>query len=157
MSPRQRRRRGAQESLLSVVLAFESVVVFLGGLVAYGLKALPEGVADWWGIVAGGALGVIMLITSGLLRHRWAVYVGAVLQVVVALGAIVLPALLIAAAVFGALYVYATIKGGALDERTASLAALTAPHESWPSTTMSGQSSTATPNSRDPSTLGSMT
>src|SRR6478735_6984774 len=41
--------------------------------------------------------------------------------------------------------------------RTASSAALTAPHESWPSTTMSGQSSTPTPNSSEPSTLGSRT
>ncbi|MFS0867575.1 DUF4233 domain-containing protein [Microbacterium sp. 179-B 1A2 NHS] len=123
MSSRVRRRRGAQESLLSVVLASESIVVFLGGLVAYGLKALPAGIDDWWGIVAGGALAVVMLATSGLLRHRWAVYLGAVLQVVLALGAFFVPALLIAAAVFGALYVYATIKGGALDERNASLAA----------------------------------
>src|SRR6187200_446944 len=41
--------------------------------------------------------------------------------------------------------------------RTATSAALTAPHESWPSTTMSGQSRTPTPNSSEPSTLGSMT
>ena len=51
--PRRPRRRGAAESLGSIVLAFESIVVFLGGLVAYGLKTLPAGVEQWWGIVAG--------------------------------------------------------------------------------------------------------
>jgi len=35
-----RRRRGAAESLASIVLAFESVIAFLGGLVIYGLKVL---------------------------------------------------------------------------------------------------------------------
>jgi len=60
---------------------------------------------------------------AGLVRHRWAVVAGAVLQGVIALGAFLVPALLIAAVVFGAMYVYATIKGGALDERNAALAA----------------------------------
>ena len=48
-----RRPRGAAESLGSIVLAFESIVVFLGGLAIYGLKALPEPIAQWWGIVGG--------------------------------------------------------------------------------------------------------
>ena len=50
---RQRRARGAAESLATIVLGFESIVVFLGGLAIYGLKALPEPIAHWWGIVAG--------------------------------------------------------------------------------------------------------
>jgi hypothetical protein len=37
VSPRERRRRGAAESLGAIVLGFESLVVFLGGLVVYGL------------------------------------------------------------------------------------------------------------------------
>ncbi len=40
---------------------------------------------------------------------------------------------------------------------TASTAALTAPHESWPRTTMSGIPRTPTPNSIEPSTLESTT
>ncbi len=48
---RVRRPRGAQESLGSVVLGFESIIVFLGGLVVYGLRALPGGIEPWWGIV----------------------------------------------------------------------------------------------------------
>lgn len=118
-----RRHRGAQESLLAVVLISESLVVFLGGLVVFGLRVLPDGIDDWWAIVAGAVLAVVTVGLAGLVRHRWAVVAGAVLQGVIALGAFLVPALLIAAAVFGAMYVYATIKGGALDERNAALAA----------------------------------
>jgi hypothetical protein len=123
VSPRVRRHRGAQESLLSVVLISESLVVFLGGLVVFGLRVLPEGIADWWAIVAGSVLAVVTVALAGLVRHRWAVVAGAVLQGIIALAAFLVPALLVAAVVFGAMYVYATIKGGALDERNATLAA----------------------------------
>ena len=120
---RPRRRRGAVESLGSIVLVFESVLVFLGGLVVYGLKATPSGVEPWWGIVAGGVLALLMLVTAGLLRYRWAVYVGWALQVVLLLGALLLPALAIIALIFGGMWAYATIKGASLDARNARRAA----------------------------------
>jgi hypothetical protein len=120
---RARRQRGARESLLSVILGFESIVAFLAGLSVYGLRALPAGIEPWWGIVGGVVLGILMIVLSGVTRYRWAVVAGGALQVLIAVGAFLVPALLIAAVVFGALYVYGTIKGGALDERNASLAA----------------------------------
>lgn len=120
---RPRRPRGAAESLASIVLAAEALVVFLGGLVAYGLGALPESVPGWWGIVAGSVLALLMIATGGVVRYRWGIALGWVWQIVIALGAIVLPALLLVALVFGAMYGYGTIKGGALDKRNAQLAA----------------------------------
>ena len=122
-APRQRRARGAQESLASIVLGSESIVVFLGGLVVYGLHALPEPIAQWWGVVAGAVLALLMLLTAGVVRYRWGIWLGWALQVVVALGAFLVPALGLVALVFGAMYGYATIKGGALDRRNAQLAA----------------------------------
>ncbi len=118
-APRPRRPRGAAESLGAVVLGFESLIAFLGGLVIYGLRALPEGIAPWWGIVAGTVVAVLMIVTAGLLRHRWAFALGWLLQVVVALGAILVPALLLVALVFGGMWAYATIKGASLDARNA--------------------------------------
>ncbi|MFG6476570.1 DUF4233 domain-containing protein [Microbacterium sp. P06] len=120
--PRVRRRRGAAESLGSVVLGFESIVVFLGGLVVYGLRVLPEGVEPWWGIVGGTVLAVLMMATAGLLRHRWAIAAGWGLQVVLALGGILVPALLLVALIFGGMWAYANIKGASLDRRNAALA-----------------------------------
>jgi hypothetical protein len=123
VSPRERRPRGAAESLGAVVLGFESVVVFLAGLVVYGLKATPPGIEPWWGVVAGSVLAVLMIATAGLLRHRWAIVLGWVLQIVLALGGVRVGALLVVALIFGGMYGYATIKGAALDRRNAQRAA----------------------------------
>lgn len=128
--PRPRRARGAAESLASIVLAFESVIVFLGGLVLYGLKALPAGIEPWWGIVAGSVMAVLMILTGRFVRYRWGIALGWALQVVVLLGAFLEPALAIVAVIFGGMYAYATIKGAALDRRNAQRAAAAAPDES---------------------------
>ncbi|TQM28153.1 uncharacterized protein DUF4233 [Microbacterium kyungheense] len=120
---RVRRARGAEESLATIVLGFESIVAFLGGLVVYGLKAFPDGIEPWWGIVAGVVVAVLMIATTRVTRYRWGIIVGWALQVVVLLGAFLVPAFAIVAVIFGVMYGYATIKGAALDRRNARLAA----------------------------------
>ncbi len=122
-----RRRRGAAESLGSIVLGFESIVVFLAGLVVYGLGALPASIPPWWGIVAGAVLGLLMIFTAGLLRHRGAFWVGWALQLVLGLGALLVPAILLVFLIFGGLWAYATIKGAQLDARNARYVAETDP------------------------------
>jgi len=122
-APRPRRPRGAAESLGSIVLAFESVIVFLGGLAVYGLQALPEPIPQWWGIVAGAVVAALMLLTGRMLRHRWGIVLGWVLQGVVALGGFLVPALFLVAIIFGGMWAYATIKGASLDARNARPAA----------------------------------
>ena len=122
-APRPRRARGAAESLGSIVLAFESIIVFLGGLAIFGLKALPESIPPWWGIVAGSVLAVVMVLTARVLRYRWGIVLGWVLQVIVALGGFLVPGLFLVAIIFGGMWAYATIKGASLDARNARLAA----------------------------------
>jgi len=119
-APRPRRRRGLVENLGSIVLGFESVVIFLGGLVVYGLNALPEGIPSWWGIVGGSIMAVAMILTAGMLRYPWAIAVGWVLQLLVALGAVLVPALLLVALIFGGMWAYATIGGARIEARTAA-------------------------------------
>ncbi|MFB8386604.1 DUF4233 domain-containing protein [Microbacterium sp. NPDC055910] len=122
-TPQPRRRRGAAESLASIVLAFESVIAFLGGLVIFGLDTLPDGIERWWGVVAGTTLAVLMILTGRLVRYRWGIAIGWLLQLVVALGALLEPVLIIVALIFGGMYGYATIKGAALDRRNAAIEA----------------------------------
>lgn len=119
VSARVRRARGAEESLAAIVLGFESLIVFLGGLVIYGLDQLPPGIPAWWGIVAGVAMAAAMIATTAVLRHRWGIALGWLWQLLVALGGFLVPALAVVALIFGAMYAYATIKGGALDRRNA--------------------------------------
>lgn len=121
--PRPRRQRSLVENLGAIVLGFESVVVFLGGLVAFGLNALPAGIPSWWGIVAGSVLAVVMVLTAGVLRHRWGIALGWALQALVALSALVVPAMLLIALIFGGLWAYATIGGARVQARVAAAAA----------------------------------
>jgi len=119
-TPRPRRYRPLPEKLGQVVLVFEAIVVFLGGLSIHGLRALPEGVPSWWGIVAGSIVALAMFVTSGLLRWRWGFGVGWALQVVVALGALIVPAILLIALIFGGMWAYATIGGERIERRVAA-------------------------------------
>lgn len=125
-TPRVRRARGAQESLAQIVLTFEAVVVFLAGLVVYGLKALPDGIEPWWGIVGGAVLALLMMIATGFMRWRWGIIVGWAMQVVLALAGILEPTILLVAIIFGGIWAYATIKGASLDRRNARLGNLDA-------------------------------
>lgn len=124
--PRVRRQRGAQESLAQVVLGFETIVVFLAWLVIYGLKSTPDGVEPWWAIVVGSVFAVVMVAASGVVRWRWGIALGWVLQVLLAASAILEPAILLVAFIFGGMWAYATIKGASLDRRNARLAAASA-------------------------------
>ena len=122
-APRPRRTRGALESLGAVVLGFESIIVFLGGLVVFGLKVLPFDIAPWWGIVGGVVMAVGMIAVAGLLPRRGAVRAGWGLQVLLLLGGLLVPALSVVALIFGGMWAYATIKGAALDRQNARRAA----------------------------------
>lgn len=119
MSARVRRSRTAQESLASIVLGFESVIVFLAGLALHGLDAMPGGAPSWWGIVAGVVMALLLIATSAVVRYRWGIALGWAWQVVVALGGFLQPSVAVVALIFGGMYAYATIKGAALDRDNA--------------------------------------
>lgn len=100
--------------LAAVVLGFESLIAFLGGLALYGLKALPAGIEPWWGIVAGAVLMVLMLVAAGLARFRAGIVMGWVLQFVVLAGAFLNLAFIVVFLVFGGMYAYAMITSARL-------------------------------------------
>ncbi|WP_261164046.1 DUF4233 domain-containing protein [Microbacterium sp. Marseille-Q6965] len=117
---RTRRYRTLPEKLGQVVLVFEAIVVFLGGLTVHGLKAVPEGMPSWWGIVAGSVVAVLLFVASGLLRWNAGFAIGWALQVVVALGALLVPAILLIALIFGGMWAYATIGGARIERRVSA-------------------------------------
>lgn len=105
------------QKLAPIVLGFEAVVVLLAGLTIFGLRALPEGIAPWWGIAGGVVVAVAMIATAGAITRPWAITFGWVLQAVVALSALLVPAIAIVALIFGGMWAYATIGGARLDAR----------------------------------------
>ena|GEM_PF-3513927 len=108
---RRARQRSLVESLGAIVLIFESVVMFLGALAIFGLKALPPEQA-----LGGGAILVLALfVTAGVLRWYWGIVVGSVLQVVVLLTGVFVPAMWFVGGVFAILWSYAIYTGLRLD------------------------------------------
>ncbi len=112
---RTRRRRGAAESLLSIVLALEAVLVFFIVLVVFGLRVLSPAVA----FGGGAALVVLLVLDSRLVRWPAGAWLGWVLQAaLVALG-ILLPLMYFVGALFLAIWIYCFVTGRRLDRRTA--------------------------------------
>ncbi|MFB4350937.1 DUF4233 domain-containing protein [Microbacterium sp. CR_7] len=105
------------QKLAPIVLGFESIVVFLAGLTVFGLKALPPGIPQWWGIVGGGVVGLACIALAGLITKPWAITAGWVIQALIALSAILVPAILLVVLIFGGMWAYATIMGARLDAR----------------------------------------
>jgi len=103
------------ESLGAIVLGFELVVVFLGSLVAFGLKALPAPVA----LIGGGVLCLLMIVAAGVLRYRWGVVLGWVVQGSIVATGILLPIMFLVGGIFAAIWVYCMITGARIDKRNA--------------------------------------
>lgn len=125
-----RAQRTLVQKLAPIVLGFEAIVVFLGGLTIFGLRVLPDGIADWWAIVAGAVLALACIVIAGVITKPWAIPAGWGVQVIVALSAILVPAMLMVVLVFGGMWGYATIMGAKLDARRPTAAEIDSSTES---------------------------
>jgi len=110
-APRVRRTRSTTESLLSIVLGLEAVLMFFVTLTAFGLKAVPPVTA----FAGGGGLLVALVLVAGLLRYRWGVWLGWLLQAALVATGILLPVMYFIAAGFVAIWVYCFVKGRQID------------------------------------------
>jgi hypothetical protein len=112
----RRRSRSVRESLASIVLAFEIIVVFLASLVAFGLNAQPAAVA----LIGGGAICLALIITLALLRYDWAFVLGSVLQGVIVATGIFVPVMWVIGLAFAGMWIYCMIAGGRIDRQKAA-------------------------------------
>jgi hypothetical protein len=129
-SPRRaRRERSVTESLASIVLGFELIVVMLGALAIFGTHALPAGPA----LLGGAVLIVLMIITIPLLRWRVGYWLGWLVQLVVVASGFLVGMLFIVGAIFTAIWVYAMVMGTRLDRAKALRAAQQSSETSSPS------------------------
>lgn len=112
---RPRRSRTVTESLLSIVLIIEAVVLFFAGLVAFGLKVLEPVLPAWAALPAAAGLIVVLLVAAQLLRFRWGVWLGWVLQAAfIALG-ILMPMMYVIGAGFALLWIWCFTRGRRID------------------------------------------
>jgi len=126
-----RRRRSLTESLLTIVLGLEAVLVFFVTLTVYGLHALPPVEA----FVGGAVLVVVLALTTRIVRYPWGVWVGWVLQALLLATGILLPALYIAAGFFVAMWIFCFLRARQIDHANASHPASDIPNEPAPNHT----------------------
>lgn len=111
--PAARRMRTATESLLSIVLGLEAALLFFVTVTAFGLKVVPAAVA----FGGGGALFAIFLLAAWLMRFRWGVWLGWLLQVVLIAIGFLMPLMFFIGAGFAAIWVYCFVTARRLDAR----------------------------------------
>lgn len=117
-------RRGAprstQQSLASVVLGFELIIVFLGGLTIFGLYALEP---RELGIVIGLVLAALIMLALALMRTRVGISLGWIAQIGMLSTGFVLPGLFVAGGLFFGLWIYCMVVGKRIDAERANRAA----------------------------------
>ncbi|WP_227497279.1 DUF4233 domain-containing protein [Planctomonas psychrotolerans] len=113
---RARPPRSTKQTLGSIVIGFEFIVVFLAALVAFGLEVVPATVA----LGGGGALLALMLVTMYLLRYPVGFVLGWTVQLLVFASGLVLPAIFVVGAFFAALWAYCMIAGARIDREKAA-------------------------------------
>jgi Protein of unknown function (DUF4233) len=134
--------------LLGVVIGTQGLAVFFGALVARSLAAVDGSHTSSSFLLIGSLLAVLCILDAGLLRRRWGISVGWVLQIATLACAFIVPVMLLVGLLFGALWLTALVQGRKMDEHTSVVdaqwhadRAKSAPQTSGPQT--SGPSTSA--------------
>jgi len=99
----------------AVVLAGQSVAVFLGALVARALGAAAGNRSATTYLLVGSALAGLCLLTAGLMRRPYGVTLGWLIQVATFLCAFVVPLMAVVGLIFTALWVGCLWQGQRID------------------------------------------
>ena len=111
------RNRSTKATLGSLVMVFQSVVVFFATLVGFGLKVYPDPAVIW---AVGLGLSVLLMIFPAVLGKPGTYLLGWILQgVVVSLG-IWVPLMYLLGAIFLAMWAWGMIAGGTIDKARAA-------------------------------------
>lgn len=117
------RETSTQRTLGSMLLAFESFVVFFATLVAFGLK-LADPIGVW---AVGLSLTLVTIATPALLGKSWSYSWGWVLQLLILLTGIFLPLMWIVGGIFVCLWAWAMIAGSTIDKARRAYIAMQPP------------------------------
>ena len=111
------RNKSTKRTLGSMLMAFESFVVFFATLVAFGLK-VADGPTVW---IIGLALSFCLILTPAILGKKGSYAFGWSLQIIVVLLGIWVPLMYALGAIFLALWAWAMVAGGTIDKARAAL------------------------------------
>ena len=111
------RNRSTKATLGSLVMVFQSVVVFFATLVGFGLQVHPDP-AVIWGVGLG--LSVILMIFPAVLGKPGTYFIGWVLQAVVISLGLWVPLMYLLGVVFLGMWAWGMIAGGTIDKARAA-------------------------------------
>jgi hypothetical protein len=111
------RNKSTQRTLGSMLMAFESFVVFFATLVAFGLK-VADGPIVW---AIGLSLSFLLIMTPAILGKKFSYAWGWFLQIVVVALGIWVPLMYVIGGIFVCLWAWAMIAGGTIDKARAVL------------------------------------
>ncbi len=103
--------RSVRRTLGSMVLAFESFVVFFGTLVAFGLK-VADGPTVW---AFGLAFSAVLILTPGYLGKPGSYWFGWALQILLLVVSFLVPWMLLISIIFVGFWGWAMIAGYTID------------------------------------------
>jgi hypothetical protein len=115
---RKPRTRSLQRSLGSMVLGFESFIIFFATLVAFGFDK-GNGPAIW---AVGLSLAFLLILTPAFLGPRWSYYWGWTLQLAMLATAFWVPLMWIVGIIFIGLWTWGMIAGATIDKAKTVLA-----------------------------------
>ncbi|MGV8969096.1 MAG: DUF4233 domain-containing protein [Microbacteriaceae bacterium] len=122
--PRKARRdRSVTESLLSIVLVLEVILVFFVSLTAFGLKAVEPSTA----FIGGAVLVIALAITGRVIRYQFGEWLGWTMQAVILATGLILPIMFVVGAVFLGLWIFCFVRGRQIDDQKASFTESTHP------------------------------
>ncbi len=104
-------KRSVQRSLGSMVLAFESFVVFFGTLVAFGLKVADAATVWTFGLI----FSTVLILTPGFLGRKYSYIFGSLLQVLLLVVSFYVPWMLLISIIFVGFWCWAMIAGATID------------------------------------------
>ncbi|MBF4551925.1 DUF4233 domain-containing protein [Pseudoclavibacter sp. RFBG4] len=118
-SGRLPRQRSIREVIGSIFLGFELFVVFLGTLLVFGMRVLEPVPA----FALGLTFAVLIVVTIGLLRYEWGIWLGWAVQILLVAAGFLHPGMFVVGALFLASWTYFMWKGGQIDRQRAPIIA----------------------------------
>jgi len=104
-------KRSVQRTLGSMVLAFESFVVFFGTLVAFGLKVADAATVWTFGLI----FATVLILMPGYLGRKYSYTLGSLLQVLLLVVSFYVPWMLLISIIFVGFWGWAMIAGTTID------------------------------------------
>ena len=112
-----RNKKSTQRTLGSMLMAFESFVVFFATLVAFGLK-VADGPTVW---AVGLTLSFLLIASPAILGRKYSYYGGWFLQLAIVAIGIWVQLMYVVGGIFVCLWAWAMIAGSTIDKARAAL------------------------------------